>query len=107
MAPSDTTGYRQRLEQFLQQYNPATLGKVANVVASVGEVEAFTTVYKKYRVVDYQARVTRFFRTYGPEHLDQVDSILQDWDKRRRSDAFLDLRQWRAVTWTPTASAGV
>lgn len=82
VAPSDTAGYRQRLEQFLQLHNPSSLSKVANVVASIGEVEAFTTVYKKYRVVDYPARVTRFFRTYGPEYLDQVDTILKDWEKR-------------------------
>lgn len=82
VAPSDTAGYRRRLENFLTKYNQSGLHLVANVIASVSEVDAFTKVFRKYNIVDYSKRVRRFFATYGPDHMAHLDGMLSQWANR-------------------------
>lgn len=82
VAPSDTAGYRRRLEAFLTKYNPEGLSAVAKVLSTVSEVDAFTTVHKKYGIVNYSQRVRKFFATYGPDFMGQCDEMLQQWAKR-------------------------
>ncbi|CUG35586.1 unnamed protein product [Bodo saltans] len=82
VAPSDTAGYRRRLEAFLSTYNAPALAQVGKVVSGVSEIDSFTKVFKKYNIVDYSKRVKKFFSTYGPDHMKDADAMLQQWANR-------------------------
>ncbi|KEG09435.1 hypothetical protein DQ04_05231050, partial [Trypanosoma grayi] len=82
VAPSDKAGYEQRLTEFLSRHNPSSLHLIESVVRGIPEVDTFTKLYRKYGVVDYERRVTDFFRVYGREHADQIPTLLQQWENR-------------------------
>lgn len=82
VAPSDTAGYRRRLEAFLNEHNKAGLKLLSNVVAQVSEVDTFTKVNKKYNLVDYSKRVKRFFSTYGGDQMHQWETVLKQWENK-------------------------
>ena len=82
VAPSDSAGYRRRLEAFLTQYNPAGLEHVARVVSTMSEIDTFTKTYRKYSVIDYEQRIREFFEVYGPDHIAEIPSIMKQWENR-------------------------
>lgn len=82
VSPNDVDGYTRRLEQLLLKYNPQGAALVPQVVKAHGEVEAFTKVFKKYGLVDYNRRFQEYFELYGRDFLPQVPTILSEWENR-------------------------
>jgi tetratricopeptide (TPR) repeat protein len=82
VAPSDSAGYRRRLEAFLQKHNPQGLEHVSRVVSTMSELDTFTKTYRKYNIVNYEQRVRDFFEVYGPDHISEIDSIMKQWVNR-------------------------
>lgn len=80
--PADRSGYRARLTKFLQQHNPHGLHLVPSVVDVVPEVDTFTKLSRKYGLVDYGKRLHTFFCVYGPDYVDDIPSLLSQWENR-------------------------
>lgn len=80
--PSDTAGYRARLESFLRLYNPRGLHLVQSVVDVVPEIDTFTKLYGKYGQRDYDKRLKEFFTIYGPEYSRDIPSLRKLWENR-------------------------
>ncbi|KPA83619.1 hypothetical protein ABB37_01892 [Leptomonas pyrrhocoris] len=80
--PGDKTGYRHRLENFLRVYNPQGLRLVPNVVEVVTELDTFTKLYRRYKIRNYDERLTAFFNVYGAQFRKEIPSLLRQWEGR-------------------------
>ncbi|CAD2220101.1 hypothetical protein ADEAN_000761600 [Angomonas deanei] len=80
--PSDKDGYRRRLRDFLTRHNPKGLRLLESVVESVPELDTFTKLFRKYKIKNYEERLANFFKVYGPEHVGQIQPLLQQWEGR-------------------------
>ncbi|KPI87621.1 hypothetical protein ABL78_3278 [Leptomonas seymouri] len=80
--PGDKAGYRHRLEDFLRRYNPQGLRLLPNVVEVVSELDTFTKLYRRYKIRNYEERLTTFFDVYGAQFKKEIPSLLRQWEGR-------------------------
>ena len=82
VSAQDANGYRRRLVIFATESSPDSLKMVDSILSRTSEIMTFTRIFKKFGTINYPKRVTEFFELYGPEHLDVLKQVLDEWKDR-------------------------